>query len=91
MNFITKTILTFMMFYIGLASVSAQEPPTRLQTTAEKPDKLTGLITFAFYKDIEAAENFYVNIMGLTKSYHRPITRVFLYVVRESWVFKLLK
>lgn len=52
-------------------------PPTKLQQTTGEAEQLTGLITFAFYKDVEAAEKFYVEIMGLKKSYHRPITRVF--------------
>ncbi len=58
------------------ASAYAQTPPTSLQTTATDAP-LTGLITFAFYKDVETAEDFYINVMGLEKSYHRDITRVF--------------
>ena len=62
---------------ISCSAGLAQEPPTKLQTNSQNPHKLTGLITFAFYKDVEAAEDFYVNTLGLKKSYHRPITRVF--------------
>lgn len=71
-----KNIVTALLFIALASSVQAQETPTALQNTASE-EPLTGLITFAFYKDVEAAESFYVNIMGLEKSYHRDITRVF--------------
>lgn len=63
----------------GLArSVSAKEPPTRLQNVdTATPAHFAGLITFAYYEEIEEAEKFYTEIMGLEKSYHRPRTRVF--------------
>lgn len=69
------SIIILVAFFLHPAA--AQETPTKLQQISEAPEKLSGLITFAFYKDVEAAEKFYVDIMGLTKSYHRPITRVF--------------
>ncbi len=71
-----KLIGTFLTcFYICVAQ--AQEVPANLQSSNSTPEKLSGLITFAFYKDVEKAEHFYTNIMGLKKSYHRDITRVF--------------
>lgn len=71
-------ILAFILFVsLHVSLAQAQNTPTDLQSTTERPNALTGLITFAFYKDVEAAEKFYVDVMGLTKSYHRPITRVF--------------
>ncbi|MDG1438985.1 MAG: VOC family protein [Emcibacteraceae bacterium] len=66
---------TTFLEYLRFGTIST--PPTSLQQPTNKTDRLTGLITFAFYKDVEAAEKFYVDIMGLKKSYHRPITRVF--------------
>lgn len=71
------TIITTVIITWFANITQAQQPPTVLQTTLEQPERLSGLITFAFYKDVEAAENFYVNIMGLKKSYHRSITRIF--------------
>ncbi len=70
-----KYIIATLLFIIPSAALT-QEPPTALQQTSNDAP-LSGLITFAFYKDVEAAEDFYVNIMGLKKSYHRDITRVF--------------
>lgn len=64
------TFLDYLRFGTG------DTPPTNLQNISQETDPLTGLITFAFYKDVETAEKFYVDIMGLKKSYHRPITRV---------------
>jgi catechol 2,3-dioxygenase-like lactoylglutathione lyase family enzyme len=72
-NFIIQIAVLLLIPIVSFA----QQTPTQLQSNFEAPAKLTGLITFAFYKDVEAAENFYVDIMGLKKSYHRPITRVF--------------
>ncbi len=72
-----KILNTFILLIFLIFSSVAQQQPTNLQSSKAAPEKLTGLITFAFYKDVEAAEKFYVEIMGLSKSYHRDITRVF--------------
>ena len=72
-----RKLLAILLASIYLCSAQAQDVPTTLQSSPEKMERLSGLITFAFYKDVEAAEKFYVDIMGLKKSYHRPITRVF--------------
>jgi catechol 2,3-dioxygenase-like lactoylglutathione lyase family enzyme len=72
------------IFVIGVlltglyGQVFAEEPPTKLQSVdTDIPAKFTGLITFAYYEEIEEAEKFYTEVMGLNKSYHRPRTRIF--------------
>lgn len=72
-----KKLFIILLASLHILSAQAQGTPTELQSLTETPEKLTGLITFAFYKDVEAAEDFYMDIMGLKKSYHRDITRVF--------------
>lgn len=75
----SRLILITLSLLVGLCGPSlALEPPTKLQSVdSETPANFTGLITFAYYERIEEAEEFYTEIMGLEKSYHRPRTRVF--------------
>lgn len=73
-----STLVTVFLLVGFAAPIAAQDPPTKLQSDETAPPaKFAGLITFAYYEEIEEAEKFYTEIMGLEKSYHRPRTRVF--------------
>ena len=70
-------IITLIIIALYSSYSVAQEPPTSLQSNVTEDAKFTGLVTFAFYKDIEAGDKFYSEIMGLTKTYQRSATRIF--------------
>ena len=72
-----KNIYITTIIILFCASAIAQEPPTSLQSNVTVDAKFTGLVTFAFYKDIEAGDKFYSEIIGLTKTYQRSATRIF--------------
>ena len=53
-----KKLSIIILFTFFLNPAMAQERPTNLQQASNVPEKLSGLITFAFYQDVEAAEKF---------------------------------